>query len=147
MNVLAFPAPVQSEIITFEIEGDPVAFARARSNGRQRFTPPKQRHFMQIVRDAAIRAKGKNSIWIDRPVAMELTAVFAYPESWPMKRKHPHYKISKPDVDNCGKIVADACNGILFKDDAQIAVMSCSKVYGPTGKLVVSFHPIMGQLP
>lgn len=142
MNVLAFPAPVQSEIVTFEIEGDPVAFARARSNGARRFTPPKQRHFMQIVRDAAIRAKGRNAIWIGCPVAMELTAVFTYPGSWPAKRKRPQWKTSKPDVDNCGKIVADACNGILFKDDAQIAILSCSKVYGPAGKLVVSFHPV-----
>lgn len=35
----------------------------------------------------------------------------------------------KPDLDNYFKAVTDAINGILYKDDGQIAAMICRKVY------------------
>ena len=142
-NVLAFPSPDAGAVISFEIAGDPVAFARARSNGSRRFTPPKQRAAMTVIKDAAIKAKGKHHI-LQGPIAMQMIAVFAYPESWPKYRKVEQFKTSKPDVDNCAKLAADSCNGILYHDDAQIAVMSCVKKYGPQSKVIVTFHAIAG---
>lgn len=35
----------------------------------------------------------------------------------------------RPDADNYIKALLDAANGILFKDDGQIAVMSAQKLY------------------
>jgi len=144
VNVVAFPSP-EPAFITIEIPGDPVAFARARSNGARRFTPPKQRAAMTVIKDAAIKAKGKHHI-MQGPVAMEVMAVFAYPASWPKYRKVEQYKTSKPDIDNLGKILADSCNGIIYHDDAQIAVMSCAKIYGEKSKVVVTFHAIAGGM-
>lgn len=36
----------------------------------------------------------------------------------------------KPDLDNLIKAVCDACNGILWLDDRQIAEISARKIYG-----------------
>lgn len=41
------------------------------------------------------------------------------------------YKISRPDIDNIFKLVADAMNGIVYHDDCQIVKMESSKIYGP----------------
>lgn len=39
------------------------------------------------------------------------------------------YCDKKPDIDNYFKAVTDAVNGVLYKDDGQIAVSICRKVY------------------
>ena len=39
------------------------------------------------------------------------------------------YCDKKPDLDNFFKAVTDAVNGILYKDDGQIAAIVCRKVY------------------
>jgi len=54
-----------------------------------------------------------------------------------IKTKHPRtneklekmYVEKKPDLDNYIKAVLDASNGILFKDDGQIAVLAAQKLY------------------
>ena len=52
------------------------------------------------------------------------------PSSWPKKRKAAaHYVTGKPDVDNVCKLVADAMNGIAYRDDAQIAELVFSHLY------------------
>lgn len=39
------------------------------------------------------------------------------------------YKASKPDIDNLAKLVADAMNGLIYFDDAQIVKLTCEKKY------------------
>jgi len=50
--------------------------------------------------------------------------------------------ISKPDVDNLFKAVADSLSGIIFKDDAQISMATITKLYhekdkGPRVKIYI----------
>ena len=37
--------------------------------------------------------------------------------------------MGRPDVDNCSKLVLDALNGILWRDDAQICELSVTRRY------------------
>lgn len=39
------------------------------------------------------------------------------------------YVEKRPDLDNCLKAIWDCSNGLLFKDDGQIAVTSAQKLY------------------
>lgn len=39
-------------------------------------------------------------------------------------------KETKPDIDNILKFILDAGNGLLWKDDKQIAVVAIAKIYG-----------------
>lgn len=128
---------------TFDIPGDPVAFARARSNGSLRFTPPKQRSAMHTIRDAAIRAKGDLQIWFNHiPLAMTVMASWKYPSSWPKSKCIPQYRTGRPDADNIGKLIADALNGIIYVDDAQLAVVTVSKFYGASSFVRVRIEPL-----
>jgi Holliday junction resolvase RusA-like endonuclease len=61
------------------------------------------------------------------PVFMQLKAFFLRPKSCPKKRLFPAVR---PDLDNVVKLVKDACNTILFHDDAQICQVTAFKLYG-----------------
>lgn len=45
------------------------------------------------------------------------------------------YPIVKPDLDNMAKLIKDALNGILWKDDSQIILLNCEKYYAETGSI------------
>jgi Holliday junction resolvase RusA-like endonuclease len=129
-------------MIAFQIPGEPVAFARSGGNGKIRFTPKRQRDFMALVKLAAASAMD-GAPPIEGPVEMVLRANYTVPTSWPKKRRDAaHWRTSKPDADNIAKLVADAINEIVFRDDAQIAALTVQKVYGPLAGVTVSVSPL-----
>lgn len=84
--------------------------------------------FKQIVRFSARRAFA--GVPMDSAVAVDLLFVMPRPGSitWktkPMPRR-PH--VAKPDIDNLAKSFLDACNGLLWTDDAKISDMRLRKV-------------------
>lgn len=78
------------------------------------------------------------------PLRVELSVGVAVADSWSKKRKeralmqldHP---TGKPDFDNVSKLVCDALNGILWRDDSQIVACSFRKYYSaaPVAELCV----------
>lgn len=57
-----------------------------------------------------------------------------YVKSWPKRTKARAmaqllWPTSKPDIDNCVKLIADALNGILWHDDSQIVSLAVHKRY------------------
>lgn len=55
--------------------------------------------------------------------------VFFYFEE-PKKKKECKWFVSRPDLTNLIKIIEDACNGIIYKDDSQIVRLISEKRYG-----------------
>lgn len=49
---------------------------------------------------------------------------------------------TKPDLDNSAKSVLDACNGIIYKDDAQIVDLSVSKFYSENPRVEIRVEEI-----
>lgn len=47
------------------------------------------------------------------------------------------YHTQKPDIDNCIKFVLDACNGMLWDDDAHVSSVSGQKCWSHTPKTVI----------
>jgi Holliday junction resolvase RusA-like endonuclease len=47
---------------------------------------------------------------------------------------------AKPDLDNFLKAALDACNGIVFADDAHITEISAKKIYGVSPKTVFTIQ-------
>ncbi|KAF0134886.1 MAG: endodeoxyribonuclease RusA [Methylocystaceae bacterium] len=73
------------------------------------------------------------------PVAMTVSATYLVPKSWPKKRVAAAlWRTAKPDADNIAKLVTDACNEIVFEDDAQVAELTVQKRYGPLAGVTVS---------
>lgn len=107
--------------LEFTVLGKPVAWARARQNGRRFFTAPKQASYKDTILLQAMVAGGKAWQPIKGPVALEVTAFFDGKNDW-----HP----KRPDVDNIIKIVADALNGFAYYDDGQIVISHAYKMEG-----------------
>lgn len=130
------------EIISFSIPGEPVPFARAGANGKQRFTPKRQSLAMDAVRLHAQRAMAGVAPF-EGPVELQIRATYPVPASWSKKKREAaKWKASKPDVDNLGKLVADSLNGIAYVDDAQVVSLTVQKPYGPVPSLTVSIIQI-----
>lgn len=126
---------MNDNIIQFLVPGDPVAFARSGGNGKVRFTPKKQRSHTGVIKHFAMEAMRSRDIE-EGPLSVTVTTSYPIPKSWSKKKKKSViFKTSKPDVDNLAKLVMDACNGIVWRDDAQIAVLVTQKSYtdGITG--------------
>lgn len=65
----------------------------------------------------------------DQPVTMRIEAVFPRPKGkvWKTKVMASYPNCSKPDVDNIGKSVLDALNGIAYRDDSQVWLLTVTK--------------------
>lgn len=117
-------------MITFTIPGLPVAQPRQRSRvmaagGRfisQNYTPADSpvQSFKAAVRMAAAAAYCGEPL--AGPLSVTLRFIFPRPKGL-MFRSKPMPRVprqGKPDIDNLLKSVADALNGLLWRDDAQI---------------------------
>jgi len=129
------------------IPGTPTAKGRprfARATGRA-FTPAKTRRAEETFAGRVAAAVAASS-W-QRPEgkpALGLRALFVLPvpASWSKRKREAAlacetYPVGRPDVDNLVKLVVDACNGLLWDDDAQIVTMTTSKVYGDSPRVEV----------
>ena len=117
--------------VSFTVPGTPVGFARA-GGGKSvaRFTPVRQRSAMGAVRLFASRAM-EGRAPLEGPLFLSVEAFYVVPSSWSkLRQREAVWKASKPDLDNIAKLVEDACNKVVWVDDAQIAAMTLTKKYG-----------------
>lgn len=133
-------------MIGFQIPGEPVAFARAGKNGTRHYTPAPQRNFMGVIALCAKRAMGAMPP-MTGPLWLQVRATYQHPASWPQKRKDATlWKTSKPDASNIVKLLEDACNTIVWEDDAQVARAEVDKIYGPIASLTVTVSSLTGEV-
>lgn len=109
---------------TFFIPGRPVPWARARVSSRgQFFTPSKQRLYRLSLASVFSRRVRDP---IEGPVFVTIRVQLLRPKSnktlLPMTR-------NTSDADNWAKMILDAGNGLLWKDDSQVVVLEVSKVW------------------
>lgn len=76
------------------------------------------------------------------PIILEVNAYFAIPKSYPKKKaalcsQNILRPTCKPDMDNIVKAVADALNGVAYRDDSAIVELRVAKRYGSPERLVV----------
>jgi Holliday junction resolvase RusA-like endonuclease len=124
--------------VAFVVPSEPVAFARSGGKGKIRFTPKRQRDFMSLVKLAAHQAMNGQPP-LAGPIELRIRAVYRVPTSWSKKRAAGvRWRIARPDADNIAKLVADSCNEIIFRDDAQVANLIVQKTYGAISGVTVS---------
>jgi Holliday junction resolvase RusA-like endonuclease len=119
---------------------------RKHTNGKViRFTDPDQRSYLGRVSDEAIKAMGADlPLHPDIPLELSVLAVYPIPKGWSKAKRQaaelePVIKTTRPDLDNAAiKGIKDACNQIIYHDDAQIGCYGrCLKVYGLQPRLEV----------
>lgn len=93
------------------------------------------------VRTCAAEAMGSRPPMLEA-LNVTMAIVVEVPKSWSKAKRtaalagetHP---TSKPDIDNTVKLACDACNGIVWGDDAQIVRLQVSKCYGEIPRAVL----------
>ena len=126
------------------IEGDPVAKGRPRFamvNGKPiTFTPSKTRNFEAVV--SLIARQQAPETPLEGPLAVDIFFAFTVPKSRAKKKAQGTYKDTRPDLDNLIKAVLDGLNTAgIWRDDAQIATLSASKVWSDNPRTVVTVRP------
>lgn len=113
---------IQEKLCVF-IPGEPVPMARARiaRGGRGVFTPPKQR---KAKLDVQKLLKTLKLEMLDAPLHVELDFYFTRAKS-----NKSAFVTKRPDLDNLVKLILDAANELVWRDDSIIVSLACSKQY------------------
>ena len=140
-------------MITITIPGLPVPKARARSTaigGKVRhYTPETTRAYEDLVRMAARAAMAKAPP-MEGALSVSIEITMPIPVSW-SKRKQTDalaglvMPTGRPDLDNLIKALTDACNGIVWRDDAQIVRLMAEKRHGEQPGASISVIPLAWQ--
>ncbi len=124
-------------MIEFTIPGQPVAKGRPKFARRGAhvvaYTPAKTASYENLVKLAATEAMhglGPSAA----PIYLTIEMRMQIPASWSGKRRAlaaaGHIlPTKKPDADNILKGIKDGCNGIVWRDDAQVVRIGIGKIY------------------
>lgn len=120
--------------LTFWIPGQPIGKGRPRFAKGRAYTPPTTHRAEKLV--AAIASDAMMSAGFEpftASVSVLIVARYRIPPSWTKAKKaqaEAHdIAPGKPDLDNVVKLVLDACNGVCFEDDAQVARIEAIKTF------------------
>jgi Holliday junction resolvase RusA-like endonuclease len=103
------------------VPGKPVGKERPRLGKGRVYTPAKTRDYEQTVAWYAKSLMHGRPI-ITGPVRLMITCCLSG------KGEDGQWHVSRPDADNLIKALSDAMNGIVYKDDCQISVISFCKI-------------------
>ncbi len=140
----------------FTIPGQPVAWARARRNGRTSFTAPGYQAWLDVAVPVLLGAWRRPSLRV--PVSVRVVAVFkrpTRPPSWQLAGQRMAYpwewgpgrcpRLGAADVDNLAKAALDALQAPcarkgqplgrpVLADDRLVWRLECSRWYAAVGE-------------
>lgn len=140
-----------SDALTFTVPGPPRPLQRARIARRGKFarmydtaentTNKATVGFYAAEAMRKFKAYRKGEIFTG-PLKLDVTFYIEKPKSKIRKNSDPFpYPDSKPDLDNCIKLICDALNGIVWRDDCQVVAIAAGKSWargdGPCTKVCV----------
>ena len=138
----------RAPVIRISVPGAPVGKGRprfVRVTGRT-YTPAKTANYEAIL--AAAGGMVRMAIGeppYDGPLQVRITAFMPVPASWSRKKQaaalEGAIRPGKPDLDNIMKMM-DALNGIVWRDDAQIAEARLSKLYASEPRLEIEVEAL-----
>jgi Holliday junction resolvase RusA-like endonuclease len=131
----------------FTIPGKPFGKQRPRATRQGRVYTPAET--VSFERQVGMIARPHFPAPISGPVRLTIHATFATPASWSQRKAAAHLHrmhVQRPDLDNIAKAIKDALNRIAWADDAQVAEMTVSKVWGLQDATSVIVEPCHAQL-
>ena len=119
-------------VIPGEMRGKGRPRFSARGGFARAYTDTKTANMETWVRSCAVDQVGQPML--DGPISLTVTIGVGIPASWPKKRRADALAgrlrpTGKPDADNTVKLLADALNKIVWRDDAQITDLLFAKHY------------------
>ena len=142
---------VQTErpTISFTVFGEPVAQGRPRFSTAGGFVravdPAKSRDFKHYIRLAAAQHSPERPL--EGPLHLSVRVYRSTPKSFSKKRASEAEigKIrptQKPDGSNYLKLVEDALNGLIWRDDSQIVEAHVSKWYSSRPRIEIKIQEL-----
>lgn len=136
--------PESSLVIT--IPGVPVPQGRPRVNTRRGnvYDPLKSKQEKQRIRaEVALHMRHHRVAILEGALRVSLQFFVPIPKSFSKKRRIDAHEgrilpTPKPDLDNLAKLVLDACNGVVYKDDSCIVDEANSKRYSTQPRVVIT---------
>lgn len=128
------------QICEFKVFGPPQGKGRPRfTKSGHTYTPKSTKDYEKRIASAAWAEMKRSGLSpTDRRVNVIVAAYFDIPKSyskWKTIECQAGVHIPKrPDIDNIGKAVADACNSIVYDDDGQIWFFAMTKRYCDEGQ-------------
>jgi Holliday junction resolvase RusA-like endonuclease len=123
--------------ITFTVIGDPKGKGRPRFARMGKFIKtysPKEtvsdENWVKLSYQQEAARVGWKPVAAGVPMAVRIACYFSYPQSMSAKKRAQNMYVTKrPDIDNCCKLLLDACNGLAYHDDAAIVSAHIEKLY------------------
>ena len=114
-------------MIEIVIHGKPVGkarprFGRRKNGGVVTYTPRETKNYEQSVATLAQCAMFGKAM-LQGAVKVTIDVYFSH-------KTKKGYHVSRPDLDNIIKAILDGLNGVVFDDDAAVAVLVATKQYG-----------------
>lgn len=135
------------ECVSFVVMGVPVGWQRGVPLGRGRvITSGRMRAVQTEIGWHARRAMAGRAP-MEGAILLSLDAVMAIPPSWSQRKRQAALDgnvpvTARPDLDNIVKCAADAMNGIVWKDDAQVAALHARKLFGASPCWRIAVRPL-----
>lgn len=132
--------------IHFTVPGKPMGKQRPRVlKSGVAFTPNETVNYETTVKWAYISQYSDKPL--EGPIAMNIRAYFAIPKSTSKNKKEKMETgiirpTRKPDMDNIVKIIADALNGVAYRDDSQIVKCSIEKLYSDQPRVEIEIEEV-----
>lgn len=132
--------------VTIRLDGPPRGKGRPRFGRRGSFvavwTDKKTASYEDLLKEQGQLAIGTTPMRLGA-LSVRIEAGMPVPASWSQKKRLAAFAgdvspIGKPDFDNISKIVGDALNKIVWKDDSQIIVCAFRKFYAVAPGLTIS---------
>ncbi len=121
----------------------PATPERKRQCGRFRVDTPQAKDYKQWVKSRACEVMlGQPPL--EGPLALTLTIWRLKPRSWPKRRRWPD---TRPDCSNILKLVEDALQGIVYRDDKQLCRLFVEKRLSSMELLEVTVEPLGDPTP
>lgn len=124
-----------SESFSIFVAGEPRAQERPRFSNKagyvKAYDPEMSRNQKAVIGMMAREVMGERKP-MEGDLILILTVLKNPPSSWSKKRQRESLRrgiLSKPDLDNYIKLVLDALNGIVFRDDKDVATILARKIW------------------
>ena len=148
-----------SRKIEFFVPGAPIGKGRPRAARRGAgvvmFTPEKTAGYEALVAATAaatLAGDAPTHQLLDGPLEAVLEMRFPVPASWSKAKRARalagiEWHTSKPDADNVAKAILDACNGVVFRDDAQVVMLVATKAFSDESGVRVVIREVQNEWP
>lgn len=126
-----------------EIPGKPIGKQRAKFGKGFTYTPKETVEYENYVKLIFQRKYGQPNL--TGQIKANIKVYFDIPKSISKVKKTEMLLNSvrptkKPDCDNIAKVILDSLNGITYKDDKQVVLLTVEKFYSDTPKVCLTLQ-------